>query len=190
LKNKGFITAGLTIAILLSMPFVSSFVMRMQAADEMYENVGEVPAKDIGLVLGAAAYPSGLSDILKDRMDTAIEVYEAGKVSTLIMSGAPNETTAMKNYALDNGVPETAIAEDPAGLNTMASIENASSLNRSMIIVTQKYHLPRALFIANHYGVDAVGLIADRHEYAKIFEFKKRELLATTKAMLDLFVLE
>jgi SanA protein len=189
-KHKGFITAGLTVIILLSMPFASTLVIKMQTADEIYETVEEVPQKELALVLGAAAYPSGLSDILQDRVDTAIELYEAEKVSVLIMSGAQHEAEAMKEYAVKHGIPETAITEDIAGVNTMASIENISILNRSLIIVTQKYHLPRALFIAHHLGLDAVGVTADRHEYTKMFEFKKRELLATTKAVLDLFVLE
>ena len=192
IKNlrNGFITVGLTIAVLLSMPFVSTLAIKLQTADEIYKTVEEVPQKEFALVLGAAAYPSRLSDILQDRVDTAIELYNAKKVSALIMSGAQHEAEAMKEYAVRNGVPEEAITEDFGGLNTMASIENVSVLDRSLIIVTQKYHLPRALFIAHHYGLDAVGMIADKHEYTKMFEFKKRELLATTKAIMDLFILE
>jgi SanA protein len=188
--NRGFITAGLVIITLLSMPFVSTAVIKLQTADEIYKTVEEVPQKELALVLGAAAYPSRLSDVLQDRVDTAIELYNAKKVSAMIMSGAQNEAEAMKEYAVAHGIPEEAITEDIAGVNTMASIENISVLDRSLIIVTQKYHLPRALFIADYFGLDAVGVMADRHEYTKMFEFKKREILATTKAILDLFVLE
>jgi len=190
MKSKGFITAGVVIAILLSMPFASTLVIKLQTADKIYETVEEVPQKELALVLGAAAYPSRLSDILKDRVDTAIELYEAEKVSVLIMSGAQNEAEAMKKYAVAHGIPEAAITEDSAGLNTMSSIKNIDVLDRSIIIITQKYHLPRALFIANHFGIDAVGIIADKHEYTKIYEFKKREILATAKTILDLFVLK
>ena len=146
----------------------------------------EVPEKEIGLVLGAAAYGDRLSDILKDRVDTAIELFIAKKVSKLMMSGADNEAVAMKNYAVEKGVPEESILEDPAGINTLASIENSAKLGGSVIIVSQKYHLPRALYMANHYDIDAVGFVSDKHEYAKMLEFKKRELMATTKAVLDL----
>ena len=106
------------------------------------------------------------------------------------MSGAPNEVEAMKKYAIEHDVPEKAIAEDITGLNTMASVENIAELDRSVIIISQKYHLPRALFIANTQGIDAIGMTADRHEYLKIQEFKTRELLATSKAILDVFVLD
>jgi SanA protein len=187
--KKGFATVGLIIMMLLSMPFASSLFVRIQAADEMYENIDEAPITDIGLILGAAAYGNNLSDILKDRMDTGIELYNKGKVSSLILSGAENEASAMKKYALDKGVPESVIVEDPIGINTMASIQNLKADGKKITIITQKYHLPRALFIAGHYGIDAVGVEADRHEYAKIIEFKKREIMATTKAMLDMFVL-
>ena len=187
--KKGFATVGLIIIMLLSMPFASSLIVRMQAADEMYENIDKAPATDIGLVLGAAAYGNSLSDILKDRMDTGIELYNKGKVSSLILSGAENEVSAMKKYALDKGIPESAIMEDPLGINTMASVKNMESSDKKITIISQKYHLPRALFIADHYGIDAIGVMADRHEYAKIVEFKNREIMATTKAMLDMFVL-
>ena len=190
MKNKGFITAGVVIIMLLSMPFASVAVIKLQTADQIYETVEEVPQKELALVLGAAAYPSRLSDVLQDRVDTAIELYEAEKVSVLIMSGAQHEAEAMKEYAVENGVPEEVVIEDFGGVNTLASVSNIDKLDRSITIVTQKFHLPRALFIADHFDIDAVGIIADKHEYTKIFEFKKREILATTKAILDLFMLE
>lgn len=188
--KKGFATVGLIIAMLLSMPFASTLAIKLQTANKIYEKIDEIPQKELALVLGAAAYPSRLSDILKDRVDTAIELYKKEKVSALIMSGSQNEAEAMKKYAVEQGVPEDAVIEDFGGLNTMTSVKNISQLNRSIIIVTQKYHLPRALFIANHYGLDAIGVTADRHEYIKIAEFKKREVIATIKAMLDIFVLK
>ncbi len=190
--NKGFITVGLGLAfvLLLSLPFASSIIIKAQTADAIYENVEDIPQKELALVLGAAAYGDRLSDALQDRVDTAIELYEAEKVSILVMSGAENETKAMRNYAVNQGINKNNIVEDSSGLNTLASITNISELDRSVIIVTQKYHLPRALFIASQMDIDAVGMIADKREYAKIFEFKQRELIATTKAILDIFVFE
>ncbi len=190
--NKGFITVGLGMAfvLLLSLPFASSIIIKTQTIEAIYENMEDIPQKELALVLGAAAYGNRLSDVLQDRVDTAIELYEAEKVSILVMSGAENETNAMRNYAVNKGVEVNNIIEDQFGLNTLASITNISELNRSVIIVTQKYHLPRALFIASQMDIDAVGMIADKREYAKILEFKQRELIATTKAILDIFVFE
>jgi len=189
LNTKGFATIGTVIMLMLSLPFVSSAVIKQQTVKLIYETVEEVPEMNVALVLGAAAYPSRLSDILQDRMDTAIELYNAEKVQKLILTGARNEVKGMKNYALENEVKENDIIEDPEGINTLASIQNAVHISE-MIIVTQAYHLPRALFIARHFGIDAVGLSSDKRTYLKMFDFKKRELLAATKAMLDLFVFD
>jgi len=188
IHTKGFATVGTLFSILFTLPFASSIFMKQQAVGSIYQTVEEVPEANVALVLGAAAYPSRLSDILQDRVDTAIELYEAEKVQKLIMSGAPNEVEGMVKYALENGVVENDLIEDPKGINTLASIQNASFINE-MVIVTQRFHLPRALFMARHFGVDAVGLSSDKREYLNMFEFKKRELLASTKAMLDLYML-
>ena len=190
MNKKGLITIGTLLVMMLATPFLGSSAIAVQTADQVYENAAQTPQKELALVLGAAAYGDRLSDILRDRVDTAIELYDAEKVSALVMSGAPGEVEAMKKYALENDIPEEAITEDVTGLNTMASVKNVGELNRSVIIVTQRYHLPRALFIANAEGIDAVGMTADRHEYVKIQEFKTRELLATSKAILDVFILD
>lgn len=183
--TKGFITAGTLFAVMLSMPFASSIVMQQQTADLIYESIDEVPEKNVAMVLGAAAYPTRLSDILQDRMDAGIELHEADKVTKLILTGAPNEVEGMKEYALEKGISENDIIEDPEGLNTLASIKNAEDISE-MIIVTQNYHLPRALFIARYLGIDAVGYASDKRSYEKIFEFKSREILASSKAMMEL----
>lgn len=186
--KKGFVTVGAVFLLILSLPFASSIFVQQQTANLIHQKIDEVPEKNITMILGAAAYPSRLSDILQDRMDTAIELYEAEKTQKLLLTGAVNEVKGMKQYALDKGVEENDLIEDPKGLNTFASMKNAQDISE-MIIVTQKYHLPRALFMAKHFDIDAVGLASDKRTYTKIFEFKKREVLAVTKAMLDLFVL-
>lgn len=188
--NKGFIAVGLAIGVLLSMPFISSGWVKMSTASQIYEKTEEVPQKEVALVLGAAAYGDRLSDILRDRVDIAIELYEKEKVSVIIMSGAKNEVEAMKKYAVNEEIPEEAVVKDPTGISTFISIKNIRDLKRPVIIVTQRYHLPRALYIANHMELEAVGVTADKHEYAKITDFKSREILATVNAMLKLMALD
>ena len=189
LCQKGFATVGAMLILFLSLPFASSVYIQQSTADRIYKTVEEVPNKNVALVLGAAAYPAYLSDVLVDRMETAIELYKAEKVQKLILSGAPNEVEGMKKYALEREVEENDLIEDPEGLNTLASLRNASDISE-LIIVTQAFHLPRALFIARHVGTDAIGVTSDRRTYIKIFDFKKREILATSKAMIDLFILK
>jgi len=185
--HKGFVTLSALVALLLSLPFAASLFMRQTTLPFLYSSVSTIPAQEVALVLGAAAYPSRLSDILQDRVDTAIELYKAGKAKTLIMSGAPNEATKMAEYALEQGVKKEDVKQDPKGLNTMASVENASKDHKALVIVTQNFHLPRAVFMARQLGIEAIGLSADKHDYPKLFDFERRELLASTKAMIDLF---
>jgi SanA protein len=187
--TKGLITLTTLLALAFSFPFGANLLFRATTAGRIYDKVESVPERDTALVLGAAAYPSRLSDMLQDRVDTAIELYQAGKVKQIIMSGAPNEVEGMIEYAQEKGVDPAVITGDEKGVNTMASIQNFAANHDSAVIVSQGYHLPRAIFIARHFGVDAVGLAADKREYAKMDEYKKRELLASTKAMLDLFIL-
>lgn len=188
--KKGFVSIGAILILMLATPFLGTAIISLETANQIYKDVDSVPAKDVALVLGAAAYPSRLSDILKDRVETAIELYQSKKVSSLLMSGAVNEAVAMADYAVEKGVPKDAVNKDPSGLSTMASIQNAAKLNKSLIIVSQEFHLPRALFIANSLGLDAIGITADKHAYLKITEFEAREIMATSKAILDMYVLK
>lgn len=185
--TKGFVTAGITLIFLMCLPFSSSVLMMQYSDKYIYTTQDELPEKDVALVLGAAAYPSRLSDILQDRVDTAIELYKAKKVNKLIMSGAKNEAESMAKYALENGVAEKDIIKDPKGLSTIESIRNAKDFDE-MIIVTQSFHLPRSIYLARHLGIDAVGMVSDKRTYEKIFDFSKREILASSKAMMDLLL--
>jgi SanA protein len=128
-----------------------------------------------------------MSDILQDRVDTAIELYKAKKVNKLIMSGAENEAESMTKYALKNGVSEKDVIKDPKGLSTIESIRNAKDYDE-MIIVTQSFHMPRSIYLARHLGIDAVGMVSDKRTYEKIFDFTKREILASSNAMMELLM--
>jgi len=187
LCKKGFVTLSALATLLLMFPFAASLLMRQTTQPYLYATPSSIPAREVALVLGAAAYPSRLSDILQDRVDTAIDLYNSGKAKTLLMSGSSSEVEKMADYAKKKGVKAEDLKTDPEGLNTLASVQNAAKGSQSIVIVTQNFHLPRAVFMARHLGMDAIGASADRHEYLKIFDFEKRELFASTKAMMDLF---
>lgn len=187
MNKKGLITIGTLLIVMLSTPFLGTGMVGILTADQIYQNSEEIPQKELGLVLGAAAYGDRLSDVLRDRVDTAVELYKAEKISILIMSGAQNEVEAMQKHAVNSGIPAENITMDAHGLNTLASVQNIAELERSVTIITQHYHLPRAIFVANASGIDAIGMVADKSEYVKIFEFKKREILATSKAIFDVY---
>lgn len=145
------------------------------------------------LVLGAAVYSDTVvSPVFADRLDTAIELYEAGLVKKIIVSGDHGRTTydevnVAKSYLSERNIPALDIFLDHAGFNTYNSMYRAKSVFQadSLLIVTQDFHLPRALYIANRLGIEAWGCQADKHEYAGIKNMENREKLASIKAWLD-----
>lgn len=185
--RKGFITITSLVAFMLALPFGSTLFIQNRTLDQIHTETATLTEKEAAVVLGAAAYPSRLSDVLQDRVDTAIEAYQAGKVEKLYMSGAENEAPAMAEYAVEHGVPAEDIVEDPNGFNTLASIQNAAKEFESVLVVTQAFHLPRGVFYAKYYGLDPEGLTADKRDYLHIYRYQKRELIANSKAFFDVF---
>lgn len=148
---------------------------------------------DAIVVLGASVLPDGTpSLILKDRVENAVELYEAGAARKIIMSGDNstldyNEVRSMKEYAMELGVPSEDIFCDHAGFSTYESMHRAKSVfgAQRIIVSTQEYHLYRALWSAHALGLEAVGVPADRHSFAQQLLFDLREIPARTK---DFFV--
>lgn len=169
-----------------------------QSRGRIHRDVADVPERDVALVLGASVRGQRLSAMLEDRVASAVDLYHAGKVRKLLMSGDNSsryydEVTAMRNHAIRLGVPPDDVVRDFAGFRTFDSVYRARDLwgVRSMAIVTQEFHLPRAVYLANRLGVDAVGLVADRRTYHRVSirRAESRELLARIGAWLDLNLL-
>lgn len=144
---------------------------------------------DCIIVLGCQVKSDGsLSHMLRDRLIRALELYDAGAAPKLLMSGDHgqkeyNEVGAMKKYATENGVPKENVFMDHAGFSTYETVYRAKEVFKAKraIIVTQEYHLYRALYIAKRLGVDAYGVSCDFNVYAgqSIRDF--REILARNK---------
>ena len=194
----------MTIRILFSLLVVSvlsllavRLVTGVHAARRTHE-AGEVEPERAAIVFGAGLTHDGSpSPVLRDRIITAAELYFSGKVEKLLMSGDNrfveyNEPAAMRSYALGLGVPAEAIVLDYAGRRTYDTCYRAREifgLERA-ILVTQGFHLPRALFTCQVLGVKASGVKADRRPYAPflMFFWHTRELLATVTAVWELYV--
>ena len=154
-------------------------------------NIGTISAEDgyqTALVLGAKVHEGGrLSDMLRDRMETAIALYHAGAVKTLLLSGDGrgewSEVAYMKRYAIEKGVSEEDIIEDPEGFSTYESVSRAKTIYHvdKLVIVTQKYHLYRAIYAAKDLHMDAAGVSADLDIYAGQLYRDIREILARIK---------
>lgn len=144
---------------------------------------------DCIIILGCQVKDDGsLSHMLRDRLMRGLEVYEAGAAPKLLMSGDHgreeyDEVGAMKNYAIENGVPSENIFMDHAGFSTYETVYRAKEIFQAdkVIIVTQEYHLYRALYIAEQFGVEAYGVSADLNRYAGQSMRDFREVLARCK---------
>lgn len=147
---------------------------------------------DCILVLGAGIRADGSpTPMLKDRLDTAIEVYKSGAAPKLLMSGDHSredydEVQTMKDYAIDKGVPSEAIFMDHAGFSTYESLYRARDIfqAQNIVIVTQKYHLYRALYTAEALSLQALGVPADTKTYGGQTYRDLREILARNKDFL------
>ena len=143
---------------------------------------------ETALILGAKVHADGtLSDMLRDRMDAGIALYKNGAVKKLLLSGDDSgewgEVTAMKAYAIQNGVSDEDILTDGEGYSTYESVSRAKELYgiHKLVIVTQKYHLYRALYIANDMDMTALGADAALYTYAGQWYREIREMLARIK---------
>ena len=155
------------------------------------DGIGEIFAENeevCAVVLGAKVHEGGrLSDMLRDRMDTAITLYRNGSVQKLLLSGDGSgewsEVKYMKLYAIENGVREEDILEDPEGYSTYETMQRAKELYglNKIIAVTQTYHLYRAMYIAEDLGLEANGASADLDIYAGQLYRDIREVLARVK---------
>jgi SanA protein len=159
--------------------------------------VSETSHRPAAIVFGAGYWPSGrLSNALADRMDTAINLYRAGKVNKLLLTGDNrfvdyNEPGQMAEYAVSQGVPRDDLVLDYAGRRTYDSCYRAGVIFgvEEAVLVTQEFHLPRALFTCERLGMDVVGVVADQREYVHGDWYQIREIPALTRAWLDLHVL-
>lgn len=143
---------------------------------------------DVIMVLGASVVNGEPSHMLADRLDKAIELYKKKCSGILLMSGDNgqsdyNEVAAMQKYAEKQGVPPEAIYTDHAGFSTYESIYRAAEIFdiKSMIIVTQEYHLYRALYIAEKFNIDAYGAAPEYKDYVGDTQREIREILARIK---------
>lgn len=190
-----FLAAGAF--VLLVIVGVVAYVSTKQNG-RIYTSANDVKQHKVAIVFGARVRANGtLSPLLADRVDGGIELYKKGRVSKLLMTGDNgtkqyDEVTAMKNYAIKAGVPERDITLDYAGFDTYDSCYRARAIFglSDAVLVTQRYHMPRALYICNSLGVSADGLaINDFDRYPNLrVSYSMREYAASIKAWLDVTV--
>ena len=183
-----------TATILLSNYWVSE-----QAKGQTFDNIVEVPDNPTGLVLGTSKRVRGGGENLyfKYRMQAAVELFKAGKIKFIIVSGDNsimeyNETRDMKNSLIQMGIPEDKIVEDFAGFSTLDSVLRAKEVfgQDSITIISQEFHNERAIFIGKNHDIYALGFnardVPKRYGTVTV----TREYFARVKAMLDVYILK
>jgi SanA protein len=178
-----------SVSIFVFLVYVTIFVT---SKIYIYDTVTDVPIAEVALVPGAAlTKDGGLSSVFTARVDVAIELYKAKKVSKILVSGdnstlSHNEVNPARVYLINKGILDQDIFLDHAGFDTYSSMYRARDVFgvSSIIISTQSFHLPRAVFIARQLGIEAYGVRADISNLRSSNYF--REIFANEKAILDL----
>lgn len=158
----------------------------------------DVPNTRVALIFGAGVRPDGrLSPMLADRVSAGIALYQAGSVQKLLMTGDNSraeydEVTAMQRFAIERGIPEADITLDYAGFSTYESCYRAREIFgvTAAVLITQRYHLPRAVYTCRQLGVAAVGFgTPDWERYPGVMlRYASREWLATLNALWEVHV--
>ncbi len=159
---------GLLAAVCLGMP---RWLLGRRYASSIF-TPRDSPTRPVAIVFGAGLFRGRPSRVLADRVRTAVQLYEQGTVAKLLMSGSTrpsgyDEPAAMRDLAVSLGVPREDILMDPAGTRTFESCVHASAdfgVSRALLI-SQRYHLPRALATCEALGIDALGVSADLRPY-------------------------
>lgn len=196
LKRLIFLSLRLAVPLLVFVVTINIYVGHFYSSS-IFTNSLDVPPAQTAIVLGASVTAKGKpSPFLTARLEQAIELYRTNKVSKLLFSGDHSslyydEVNAMKNYALKYNINPQDIFLDHSGLRTLDSIIRAKKIFgiSDAIIVTQKFHLSRALWIAKHFSLPAYGFVADP-SYRKIkYTNYLREFAARVMTFFDLYIL-
>ncbi len=186
--------AGAGVVLVMVVVLAVIVVIHGSTKKYIYNDPAAAPVAQTALIPGAAILiDGGLSPIFRDRADAAIKLYEAGKAAKILVSGdnstlSYNEVNPVRKYLLAKGVPDRDIFLDHAGFDTYSSMYRARDVFGvgSMLVVSQSFHLPRAVFIARMLGVEAYGVSADSGHI--LLRNYVREALADEKAVLDLLL--
>ncbi len=185
------ILAWIAVGIFGVLTFLVLLVPALEARF-IYGSASDLPTTTVAMVLGASVYENGrLSPILRERADRGAELYLLGKVKKILVTGdngalSHNEVNPVGNYLLLKGVPRKDIFLDHAGFDTYSSVYRAKEVFgvHDVVIVSQPFHLARALLIARHLGLEAYGIEAGNGK--EILYSTVREMPATLKAIFDL----
>lgn len=191
--SKKAVRIGILLSVLLIVASIpaSALWVRTDSDHQVFKSPTQTPFNRVGLVLGC-----NRNVYFYTRVEAASNLFKAGRIEYILVSGdnhavSYDETSAMKNALMARGIPENRIVCDFAGFSTIDSIVRAQKVfgQTSLTIISQEFHIRRALFIANRKGIDAVGFCAADVETSIAARTLLREQFARVKTVLDLYVL-
>jgi SanA protein len=197
MKKRTRIAIGFSIVIgFLFLTLLSMNIHITAAAAGMIVKPENARPAEAILLLGARVYADGrVSAVVGDRIRTAVDLYRSGRAKKILVSGdhgakSYDEVTTIERKLTAAGVPEADIFLDHAGFNTYDSLYRAAAVFKagSLIVVTQRFHLSRALFLADRFGISAQGVIADRQRYRDESFNELREFFARAAAWCNALV--
>lgn len=193
---KKFFQWGLvTLILIIAIVTFANWKISSESQKYIYTNIDSIPEHTIALVLGTARYVStGPNQYFTNRIQAAKELYEAGKIDAIVVSGdnrhvSYNEPREMRRALVEVGVPDSIINQDFAGLRTLDSVIRMKEIfgQKKFIVVSQQFHNERAIFIARYYGIEAYGYNATDLKLNKFsVKTKVRELFARVKVFVDI----
>ncbi|MBU1348648.1 YdcF family protein [Patescibacteria group bacterium] len=192
-----FVALGVVFVSLAILAVILAQVQLTYAGRIFAPNVTSVPSADVAIVLGASILPDGTpSDALRDRLDTGLDLYRNGTVDRILITGDDgrfhvNEIASMRDHLTTADVPWEHIIVDDRGYRTYESCKRAAQVLHieTAVVVTQRFHLGRALYLCNAFGIDAIGVTADRHVYRRNTYFWARDLASSIKAWWDINII-
>jgi len=183
----------LVVFLLIGLSITDSIVS-FKARNLIFDSTQEIPKNKVGLILGAGKFTSSghINSYYKHRLDATIELYNAGKIEFILISGdnsrkTYDEPTTFKTDLIANGIPEHKIFLDYAGFRTLDSVIRAKAIfgQDSITIISQKFHNERAIYIAQSYDIEAIGFKATDGYNHKRSKTRVREYFARAKASID-----
>lgn len=171
------------------------YTIEKEATNHTYTDISKLPNHKVGLLLGTAKYlqAGGINPYFRHRIDAAVALFKQGKVEYLLVSGdnghrSYNEPIEFQKELIKNGVPENCIVLDYAGFSTLDSVIRAKEVfgQDNFTIISQEFHNERAIYLAHHHGIHAIGFNAKDLSGTPALKVTLREYLARTKAVLDI----
>ncbi len=195
--KKLFKIVFITIIILFVSIFVSNYVITNNAKQKMFTDVQVIPKNKVGLLLGTSKYAigGGINLYYKYRLESAVKLYKSGKIDFILVSGDNgsaryDEPTVFKKDLIKTGIPKEKIILDYAGFRTLDSVVRAKEIfgQNTITIISQQFHNERAIYLAEHFGINAIGFNAKDVSVSYGIKVTLREYLARVKVFIDIFI--